>query len=205
MSDTSQGPGWWQASDGKWYAPQPPVQVQPAAPPPPLGADAPQGPGWYQASDGRFYPPQIGVAGVPPVTKPFYKRAWFWILIGVVVLLGGCGAVLAVGTAAVVHEAKKNHTVVYAVTGTGRATDITYATLQQGNGQNGQAQVSNVPLPWTTTITVSGLLTAFSLSGTLGADGGSLTCSISEDGRQLATTTASGAFATASCSSAGRP
>jgi len=23
MSDTSQGPGWWQASDGKWYAPEP--------------------------------------------------------------------------------------------------------------------------------------------------------------------------------------
>lgn len=22
MSDTAQGPGWWQATDGKWYAPQ---------------------------------------------------------------------------------------------------------------------------------------------------------------------------------------
>ncbi len=22
MSDTSQGPGWWQASDGKWYPPE---------------------------------------------------------------------------------------------------------------------------------------------------------------------------------------
>lgn len=29
MSDTSQGPGWWQASDGKWY---PPEQQQPQAP-----------------------------------------------------------------------------------------------------------------------------------------------------------------------------
>lgn len=28
MSDTQQGPGWWQASDGKWYPPQ-------QAPPPP--------------------------------------------------------------------------------------------------------------------------------------------------------------------------
>ena len=25
MSDTSQGPGWWEASDGKWY---PPVEVE---------------------------------------------------------------------------------------------------------------------------------------------------------------------------------
>lgn len=28
MSDLAQGPGWWQASDGKWYPPSPP-----AAPP----------------------------------------------------------------------------------------------------------------------------------------------------------------------------
>ena len=32
MSDVSQGPGWWQASDGKWYPPQ---QAPTAAPPPP--------------------------------------------------------------------------------------------------------------------------------------------------------------------------
>lgn len=31
MSDTPQGPGWWQASDGKWYPPQ----AGAAAPPPP--------------------------------------------------------------------------------------------------------------------------------------------------------------------------
>jgi hypothetical protein len=34
VSDTSQGEGWWQASDGKWYPPQP----QAPAPPPPMGA-----------------------------------------------------------------------------------------------------------------------------------------------------------------------
>ena len=34
MSDTSQGPGWWQASDGKWY---PPEQA-PGATPQPAGA-----------------------------------------------------------------------------------------------------------------------------------------------------------------------
>lgn len=32
MSDTSQGPGWWQASDGKWYPPQPAAQPAAAAP-----------------------------------------------------------------------------------------------------------------------------------------------------------------------------
>ena len=29
MSDTSQGPGWWQASDGKWYPPEQAPGYQP--------------------------------------------------------------------------------------------------------------------------------------------------------------------------------
>lgn len=35
MSDMSQGPGWWQASDGKWYPPEqaPGAQSAPGAPP----------------------------------------------------------------------------------------------------------------------------------------------------------------------------
>ncbi len=35
MSDVSQGSGWWQASDGKWYSPEqtPGVASQPQAPP----------------------------------------------------------------------------------------------------------------------------------------------------------------------------
>jgi hypothetical protein len=32
VSDQSQGPGWWLASDGKWYPPEPPT---PSLPPPP--------------------------------------------------------------------------------------------------------------------------------------------------------------------------
>lgn len=52
MSDQSQGPGWWLASDGKWYPP----------------TDAP-GPGWWKASDGNWYPPeQAGAAAGEPAT-----------------------------------------------------------------------------------------------------------------------------------------
>lgn len=51
MSDTSQGPGWWQASDGKWYAPElhpdrltattrAPAAQAPVSPPPPAGRGA---------------------------------------------------------------------------------------------------------------------------------------------------------------------
>ena len=43
MSDTSQGPGWWQASDGKWYPPEQapgaaPTGPAPSGPPPGYGA-----------------------------------------------------------------------------------------------------------------------------------------------------------------------
>lgn len=34
MSAGPQGPGWWQASDGRWYPPQPQGQYRPATPPP---------------------------------------------------------------------------------------------------------------------------------------------------------------------------
>jgi micrococcal nuclease len=48
MSDTSQGPGWWRASDGRWYPPethpqyrQPPMAEPPEPPRPPPGPIAP--------------------------------------------------------------------------------------------------------------------------------------------------------------------
>lgn len=33
VSDASQGPGWWQASDGRWYPPQPGPEAAPQPPP----------------------------------------------------------------------------------------------------------------------------------------------------------------------------
>ena len=58
MSDESQTPGWWLASDGRWYPPdlRPADHAEPA---PFEGAQSPQGPGWWQASDGQWYPPAL--------------------------------------------------------------------------------------------------------------------------------------------------
>src|SRR5271170_6814055 len=42
MSDVSQGPGWWQASDLKWYPPDKRSDVAPLPPPPTAAADAAQ-------------------------------------------------------------------------------------------------------------------------------------------------------------------
>ncbi len=59
MSDTSQGPGWWQASDGKWYPPEQAPGAGPAGPPP---GGPPGGP-----PPGYGAPPAYGApAGGPP-------------------------------------------------------------------------------------------------------------------------------------------
>jgi len=59
------GPGWWVASDGKWYPPResddPPMPGWWLAADgkwyPPREAQDPPAPGWWLASDGRWYPP----------------------------------------------------------------------------------------------------------------------------------------------------
>ena len=198
MSDVSQGPGWWQASDGKWYEPQ----AQSAVGPPASAADVSPGPGFWRSTDGNWYPPQAPPGNQPK--KKIYKRVWFWILVIVFLGMGGCTAALIGGTAAVDHAAHVTHTVVYSVIGSGQANDITYSTLQEGSGQNGTAQETNVNLPWTKTISASGLFTLFTVNASVGEAGGSLTCTITEDGVQIATNTATGAFASADCSSGGK-
>jgi uncharacterized protein DUF4389 len=50
MSDVSQGPGWWIASDGKWYPPEQHPNYQPPSAPGEAGSDgrpiSPTGPSW---------------------------------------------------------------------------------------------------------------------------------------------------------------
>jgi hypothetical protein len=70
VSDSSQGPGWWLASDGKWY---PPDQAAPTphAPPPVASAPPPTVPPPVAAS--RPVPPPTvppPVAASPPVPPP---------------------------------------------------------------------------------------------------------------------------------------
>ena len=63
MSDFSQGPGWWQASDGKWYPPE-------AAPAAAAPAPAPTGPPAYAAPTGP--PPGGPPAYGTPMGSPAY-------------------------------------------------------------------------------------------------------------------------------------
>jgi hypothetical protein len=170
MSDVSQGTGWWQASDGKWYAPQ---QAQVAAPPPPVHPAA---------------------ADMTP-KKKFYKRVWFWLLVVVAVGIGGCISLVSVASVAVDKANTTKHTIVYSVTGDGQA-DITYNTYTNGNSGTQQATGQN--LPWKATITESGLFNLYSVGGTL-TSGSSVTCSITVDGKVLSTHSSTGQFASADC------
>ncbi len=189
MSDTSQGPGWWIASDGKWYPPQP--QQSPVAPP--VGGDAPPGPGWWRATDGKWYPPLPG-AGQGP-TKKFYTRVWFWILVVVALAIGGCVALIAGAGVAIHHAATTTHTVVYSVTGSGTA-DISYDSFTSGN--SGSSQESGATLPWSKIVTATGLFSAFTLTAQI-QTGDTVTCTITVDGKQVSTNTATGQYGIASC------
>ena len=69
MSAISGGPGWFLATDGKWYPPERhPNYAAPAPPPPP---DSAPGPGFWMATDGQWYPPERHPNYVaPPSSSP---------------------------------------------------------------------------------------------------------------------------------------
>jgi len=175
MSLTSQGQGWWQANDGLWYAPQ---QAPGAAPPPPQYVQGPK------------------------PKKKLTHRPLFWIGLVILVFLGGCIGIVATVSTAVHHVDTQKHTVAYSVTGSGVTTaSITYSTVQEGNGQKGTAQVTDAPLPWSKTITASGIFSFFDVSVTNGPAGLSyVTCTLTVDGKVISTNKSSGPYATADCS-----
>lgn len=110
MSNVPNGPGWWQASDGKWYPPE--LHPANAAPPPPSEpGTAPSSP----TEPGAGYPPaaptqQIGYAppgyggqmapGTQPYGAPMARKSGMpgWLkallIIGAVLVVGGCAVVV---------------------------------------------------------------------------------------------------------------
>ena len=195
MSDVQQGPGWWQASDGKWYAPEQHPNYQPPPPPPAAPATPQTGPppGYWQAPDGQWYPPQPGAHSVPK--KKLYTRVWFWLLVVFALGVGGCITIVSVASVAVNKAATTKHTVVYTVTGNGTA-DITFDTFTNGN--SGSSQDTGASLPWTKTATGSGLFNLYDVTATL-STGSTVTCTITVDGKQVASHTSTGQFATVDC------
>jgi len=201
MSDSTPGAGWWVASDGNWYPPdQAPAVAGAAVQTVPTGAAAPQGPGWWQAGDGRWYPPGPGSpTGVDPGRTPLHKRVWFWLLVVVGIGFAGCVTTVGIAGVAVDHFAHQKHTITYSVTGTTPGAAVEYTTLQEGQGQNGDVRIAATPLPWSVTTVSSGLITIYHVRATAGPGGGTVTCSITDNGVVVARHTTSGALQSTSC------
>ena len=107
-------------------------------------------------------------------------------------------AIVAAASKAILDISGQRHTVVYTVTGNGTA-DIQYDTYTNGNA--GSAESTGQSLPWSMTVTGSGLFTFYSVTATI-STGSSATCTITLDGRVISTNTATGQLASATCSGA---
>jgi hypothetical protein len=75
MSDISQGPGWWLASDGKWYPPETWTGPPPVVTAPPNPSEHPQFPADPTGPAGQapYGAPQYGAPqyGAPPYGVPY--------------------------------------------------------------------------------------------------------------------------------------
>ena len=83
MSDTSQGPGWWQASDRRWYPPdQQPAYLPPPPPPPPPSPMTPS--------------PYSTTPWLAPTVRPVTDGLAIASLVLSILWLGGLGSLAAV-------------------------------------------------------------------------------------------------------------
>jgi hypothetical protein len=212
MDETSPAQGWWKAIDGRWY---PPASV-PSTPPtrPPRHARAATGSpagAPEKLRSGSVSPGYTAISAQytwAQSKKPLRRPPRYSILAVLVVLTAGSTSAAAVVRARGGYDAHSKHTVTYSVTGSGSSgvSNITYLTRQRGNGLSGEVQVTDAPLPWTSSVVTSdlGLGTSFSIRVENGPIWLSyVICSISEDGKLLSSNEAEGPHAVASCSSVG--
>ncbi len=129
---------------------------------------------------------------------PKKRLLWPWVLGGIflVIFLGFGACVAFVGGVAtnIDKETKREVTVTYSVTGSGKSVAITYS----GRDFN-TAQETAVSLPWNKNMTIDGLSKSVVLRATNDFGGGTITCKITANGTTLAEQTSSGPFSTASC------
>lgn len=173
---------------------------------PPQPGPAPQG---YPQ---QGYPQQgYGPGGLPPgyeikKKKRFYKKVWFWLLVIVVVII----IIIATAISSAVKDAtSKPHTVLYKVTGTGPITkaDVSYYTSDGSNNSSNISQ-DGQSLPFTKMVTVKGDLSGFVLTANTPiaattSPKGTLSCSLSVDGKVVSTDHSSGSVSLVTCSGSG--
>jgi hypothetical protein len=96
------------------------------------------------------------------------------------------------------EEANREAVIVYEVTGDAAGVDITYSTYGDEVSTNNETAAT---LPWTKEVRTTGIVKEGQLLVTTGEAGGTVTCKVTVDGKEVATTSASGPFAMATCDS----
>lgn len=106
-------------------------------------------------------------------------------------------AALGNGINEVDKEANREVTVRYEVTGDAPNATVSYTTF--GDGATSMSEENVTEFPWSKDLTTKGLFTGGSLTVMTGAEGGSVTCTVTVDGQDSKSATAAGQFSTASC------
>jgi hypothetical protein len=152
MSDTSQGEGWWQASDGKWYAPeQHPDFQQPTQPvdqsgppteatPPPTEAMPPAPPGPpTQAMPPPGAPPPGAPPGTPPPGAPEKgSNNKKWIIPAAI-----AAVIIAVAAFLLLRNDEDNSNVATATDASDQQTDKTDSTSSSSSSKSSSSKSSS--------------------------------------------------------------
>ena len=93
-------------------------------------------------------------------------------------------------------EANREAVIVYEVTGDAANVDVAYSTYGDQVTSSNEAVTT---LPWTKEVKTKGIVKEGQLIVTTGEAGGTVTCKVTVDGKQVETATATGAFAVATC------
>jgi hypothetical protein len=180
----------------------------------------------YQANSGFGQPSgQWSAQPSAPAPAPKKRRKWPWIVGGIVVLIiiisvsskgsGNAPTATGAGAAAPTTQAQAPaqpsaspapdssssgaSNVVYEVTGTGKANNITY-----GDVTKGLSQQNGTKLPWKKTVPSSEGFAAYGLTAQNGGSG-DISCKITVDGKEVASNTSSGQYAVVSCNGNSSP
>lgn len=153
MSDTPQGPDWWQASDDKWYPPpRPEMPGQPAGPPEAAAVGPPTGPPTSPLTgppSGGFPPgaPPSPYGGMPAGAQPpgQQNKTPLYIAIGVVVAAALVGLIVVLTSGGDDDETAGSTTTTEATATTDSpASTDTPATTAPDSGGGGSTAVDGL-------------------------------------------------------------
>jgi hypothetical protein len=99
----------------------------------------------------------------------------------------------------ITEEANREAVIVYEVTGDATNVDVSYSVFNEDDFSTKDETVAT--LPWTKEVKTKGYVKEGQLIVTTGEAGGTVTCKITVDGKEVETATATGPFELATCDS----